>query len=62
MKMRRRKRKVLPSSRGRQEKEGAPTGEVEGSKKGWTLLPDCSATAAYSDDKWLPRDKPLAKS
>ena len=43
-------------------RKAAPSGEAEGSKKGRTLLPDCSTTAAYSDDEWLPTDKPLAKS
>ena len=43
-------------------RKAAPTEEAEGSKKGRTLLPDCSTMAAYSDDEWLPRDKPLAKS
>ena len=43
-------------------RKAAPTGEAEGSKKGRTLLPDCSTMAAYSGDEWLPRVKPLAKS
>ena len=51
-----------PPSRGRQEKEGHPLWGGEGYKKGRTLLPDCSTTAAFSDEEWLPRDKPLAKS
>ena len=60
---RRRKRKVLPPPAGGDKKrKAAPTGEAEGSKKGRTLLPDCSTTAVYSDDEWLPRDRPLAKS
>ena len=62
MKTRRRKRKVLPPAGGDRKRKAAPSGEAEGSKKGRTLLPDCSTTAAYSDDEWLPRDKPLAKS
>ena len=51
-----------PLAGGDKKRKAAPTGEAEGSKKGRTLLPDCSTTAAYSDDEWLPRDKPLAKS
>ena len=61
-KTRRRKRKVPPPTGGDNKRKAAPIGESEGSKKGRTLLPDCSTTAAYSDDEWLPRDKPLAKS
>ena len=61
--MRRRKRKVLPLPAGGDKKrKAAPAGATEGSKKGRTLLPDNSPTATYSDDEWLPRDKPLAKS
>ena len=52
---------VPPSVGGDKKRKAAPTGEAKGSKKGRTLLPDCSTTAAYSDDEWLPRDKPLAK-
>ena len=51
-----------PPAGGDKKRKAAPTGEAEGSKKGRTLLTDCSTTAAYSDDEWLPRDKPLAKS
>ena len=51
-----------PSQPGDKEKEGRPNWEAEGSKKGRTLLPDCSTMVAYSDDEWFPRDKPLAKS
>ena len=58
------KRKVLPpvGGGGDRKRKAAPSGEAEGSKKGRTLLPDCSTTAAFSDKEWLPRDKPLAKS
>ena len=52
----------LPPARGDRKRKGAPTGEAGGSKKGRTLLPDCSTTAADSEDKWLLRAKPLAKS
>ena len=51
-----------PPSWGDRKRKAAPSGEAEGSKKGRTLLPDCSTTAAFSDEEWLPRDKPLAKS
>ena len=47
---------------GERKRKASPTGEAEGSKKGRTLLPDYSTTAAYSEDEWLPRDKPPAKS
>ena len=50
-----------PPSRGRQEKEGRPNRGGEGSKKGRTLLPDCSITVAEDEDEWLLRAKPLAK-
>ena len=43
-------------------RKAAPTREAEGSKKGRTLLPDCSTTAADGEDEWLLRAKPLAKS
>ena len=52
----------LPQTEGEKKRKAAPFGEAEGSKKGRTLLPDCSTTAAYSGDKWLPREKPLSKS
>ena len=55
------KEESSPPSRGDKKRKADPTGEAEGSKKGSTLPPDYSATAAYSGDKWLPRDKPLAK-
>ena len=61
-KTRRRRRKVLPPPRGDKKRKADPTGEAEGSKKGRTLPPDCSTTAAYSGNEWLPRVKPLAKS
>ena len=52
----------LPQTEGEKKRKAAPSGEAEGSKKGRTLPPDHSTTAAYSDEEWLPRDKPLAKS
>ena len=51
----------LPA-RGDKKRKAAPTGEAKGSNKGRTLLLDCSTTATYISDEWLPRDKPLAKS
>ena len=51
----------LPAEGGKKRK-AAPTGEAEGSKKGRTLLPDRSTTAAEGKDEWLLRAKPLAKS
>ena len=51
-----------PPTGGDKKRKAAPSGEAEGSKKGWTLLPDYSTTAAYNNEEWLPRDKPLAKS
>ena len=42
--------------------ESAQHAKAEGSKKGRTLLPDNSTTTAFSEEEWLPRDKPLAKS
>ena len=47
---------------GDKKRKAGPSGEAEGSKKGRTDAPDCSTTAAYSGDKWLPRVKPLEKS
>ena len=51
-----------PPAGGDKKRKAAPTGEAEGSKKGRTLLPDCSTTAADGEDEWLPRAKPLGKS
>ena len=51
-----------PPGRGDKKRKAAPTGEAEGSKKGRTLLPDYSTTAAEGEDEWLPRAKPLGKS
>ena len=62
MKMRRRKREAPPPGRGDRKKKAAPSGEAKGSKKGRTLLPDYSTTAAYSDEEWLPRGKPQVRS
>ena len=51
-----------PPAGGDKKRKAAPSGEAEGSKKGRTLLPDCSTTAADGEDEWLLRAKPLAKS
>jgi len=51
-----------PPAGGDKKRKAAPTGDVEGSKKGRTLLPDCSTTTADVEDEWLLRAKPLAKS
>ena len=43
---------------GDRKRMAAPTGEAGGSKKGRTLLPDCSTTAADGEDEWLLRASP----
>ena len=55
------RRRRTPPSREDKKRKADPSGEAEGSKKGRTLPPDHSTTAAYSDVEWLPKDKPLAK-
>ena len=50
-----------PPQPGGKQRKAAPSGEAEGSKKGRTLLTDCSTTATFSDKEWLPRGKPLAR-
>ena len=50
-----------PPAGGDKKRKATPTGEAEGSKKGRTLLPDYSSTAAEGKDEWLLRAKPLAK-
>ena len=47
-----------PPTGGGKKRKATPTGEAEGSKKGRTLLPDCSTTAAEGEDEWLLRAKP----
>ena len=51
-----------PPVGGDKKRKAAPTGEAEGSKKGRTLLPDCSTTAADSVDEWLLKAKPPVNS
>ena len=51
-----------PPTGGDKKRKVAPTREAGVSKKGRTLLPDYSTTAAEGEDEWLLRSKPLAKS
>ena len=51
-----------PPIGGDKKRKAAPTRGAKGSKKGRTLLPDYSTTAAEGEDEWLLRAKPLAKS
>ena len=51
-----------PPAGGDKKRKAAPTGEAKGSKKGRTLLPDCSTIADDGEDEWLLRAKPLARS
>ena len=51
-----------PPTGGDRKRKAAPTRGAEGSKKGRTLLPDYSTTAAEGEDEWLLRAKALAKS
>ena len=44
-----------PPTGGDRKRKAAPTWGAEGSKKGRTLLPDSSTTAAEGEDEWLPR-------
>ena len=55
---------MLPLQAG-ETRKGRPSqlgGGGELSKKGRTLLPDYSTTAADGEDEWLPKAKPLGKS
>ena len=40
-----------PPAGGDKKRKAAPTGEAKGSKKGRTLLPDCSTTATDDEDE-----------
>ena len=53
---------MFPLQSGETRKGRPPLLGGEGSKKGRTLLPDYSTTAAEGEDEWLLRAKPLAKS
>ena len=56
------KKKASPPAGGGKKRKASPTREAEGSKKGNTLSPDCSANASDDDEDWPPRAKPLARS
>ena len=47
---------------GERKRKASPTREAEGSKKGRTLPPDCSANVGDGDEDWPSRGKPLARS
>ena len=51
-----------PPEGGERKRKVSPTGEAEGSKKGRTLPPDCSANADDGDEGWPSRAKPPARS
>ena len=56
------KKEASPPAGGGKKRKASPTREAEGSKKGRTLPPDCSANANDDDEDWPPRAKPLARS
>ena len=56
------RKKASPPEGGGKKRKASPTREAEGSKKGRTLPPDCSANAGDNDEDWPPRAKPLARS
>ena len=56
------KKKASPPAGGGRKRKASPTREAEGSKKGKTLPPDCSANASDDHEDWPPRAKPLARS
>ena len=56
------KKKVSPPAGGGKKRKASPTREAEGSKKGRTLPPDCSANTGDDDEDWPSRAKPLARS
>ena len=51
-----------PPTGGDKKRKAAPVGAAEGSKKGRTLSPNCSANANDGDEEWPSRAKPLARS
>ena len=51
-----------PRVGGGKKRKAAPVGETGTSKKGKASLPEYSATAADSEEGWLPRKKPLVRS
>ena len=56
------KKEASPPAGEGKKRKASPMREAEGSKKGRTLLPDCSANAGDDDEDWPPRAKPLARS
>ena len=56
------KKEASPPAGGEKKRKASPTREAEGSKKGRTLPPDCSANVGDGDEEWPSRDKPLARS
>ena len=56
------KKEASPPAGGGKKRKASQTREAEGSKRGKTLPPDCSANASDDDEDWPPRAKPLARS
>ena len=56
------KKEASPPTGGGKKRKASPTREAEGSKKGRTLPPDCSANAGDDEEDWPSRAKPLARS
>ena len=56
------KKEASPPAGGEKKRKASPTGEAEGSKKGRTLPPDCSANVGDGNEEWPSRAKPLARS
>ena len=58
------KHEEMPPPRTGEEKKrkAASLGEAGMPKKGKASLPDYSTTVAYSNEEWLPRGKPRARS
>jgi len=56
------KKEASPPAGGGKKRKASPTREAEGSKKGRTLPPDCSANTGNNDEDWPSRAKPLARS
>ena len=55
-------KEASPQAGGEKKRKASPAREAEGSKKGRTLPPDCSANAGDGDEEWPSRAKPLARS
>ena len=56
------KKEASPLVGGEKKRKASPTREAEGSKKGKTLPPDCSANASDDDEDWPTRANPLERS